>query len=236
MNAYAYIRVSTSRQEEEGMSLPVQEDRIRKFCEFKGWKVAKVFVESGATATTVDRRPALERAVQATCASKGVLVFYDLSRVARNELDAGLLARRIDDAGSHFASVTEPFDSTAVGKLMFAMMAAFAAFNSRQSGEKIALSNQRTVKLKGYRTNGPQPAGYRLEAGKRVECPREREVITTARTLAAELGYAGAATKLNDDGVKTIATLRGYKRKCRWNRQLVRDLLNKAPAGSAPHG
>lgn len=233
MKAFAYIRVSTSRQAEDGMSLPVQEERIRRFCEFKGWAVAKLFVEGGATGTTLDRRPALERAMKATCESKGVLVFYDLSRIARNEMDAGMLARRLEDASAHFSSVTEPFDSTAVGKLMFAVMAAIAAFHSRQQGEKIALTNQRTVQQLGHRTNGPQPAGYRLKSGKRVECPRELEVIHQARTLAETHGFAGTAKILHDQGVPTIACLRGYKRKSVWNRQLVRDLLVKAgtPAG-----
>lgn len=237
MQAYAYTRVSTSRQANEGLSLPEQAERINLHCQSKGWKLVRTFVERGASATKLSKRPQLERAIEAACASQGVLVFFDLTRLARNLGDAVAIERRLRDAGAHFAAVNEPWETaTPTGRLLFHFLAAIAEWDSGVKGEKIAASNRRTVSERGHRTNGPQPAGYRLKAGRRVECPRELEVISTARTLAETQGFAGAARTLHEQGVPTIACLRGYKRKSVWNRQLVRDLLTKSPAGSAPHG
>ncbi len=237
MNAYAYTRVSTTRQADEGLSLPEQADRIKAHCHSKGWKLARTFVERGASATRLSRRPQLERAIEAACVSGGVLVFFDLTRLARNLGDAVAIERRLRDAGAHFAAVNEPWETaTPTGRLLFHFLAAIAEWDSGIKGEKIAASNRRTVEELGHRTNGPQPAGYRLKSGKRVACPRELEVIEMARNLAQIEGFAGAAKMLCEQGIPTIASLRGYKRKSCWNRQLVRDLVVKAQAGSAPHG
>jgi DNA invertase Pin-like site-specific DNA recombinase len=237
MQAYAYTRVSTSRQAEEGLSLPEQAERIKLHCASKDWKLVKTFVERGASATKLSKRPQLERAIEAACASQGVLVFFDLTRLARNLGDAVSIERRLRDAGAHFAAVNEPWETaTPTGRLLFHFLAAIAEWDSGVKGEKIAASNRRTVAERGHRTNGPQPAGYHLKAGKRVTCHRELEVIETARTLSQEYGFAGAAKLLTEQGVATISSLRGYKRTSQWNRQLVRDLVIKSPAGSAPHG
>lgn len=237
MQAYAYTRVSTSRQADEGLSLPEQAERIKLHCQSKGWKLTRTFVERGASATKLSRRPQLERAIEAACASQGVLVFFDLTRLARNLGDAVSIERRLRDAGAHFAAVNEPWETaTPTGRLLFHFLAAIAEWDSGIKGEKIAASNRRTVIERGYRTNGSQPAGYQLKNGRRVVCKRESEVIEMARSLSGSLGFAEAARKLTADGIPTIATLRGYKRTSSWNRQLVRDLVVKAPAGSAPHG
>jgi len=237
MKAYAYTRVSTSRQAEEGLSLPEQSERIKLHCQSKGWKLSRTFVERGASATRLSSRPPLERAVEAACASQGVLVFFDLTRLARNLGDAVAIERRLRDAGAHFAAVNEPWETaTPTGRLLFHFLAAIAEWDSGVKGEKIAASNRRTVAELGHRTNGPQPAGFRLKNGRRVVCSREVEVIEKARTLSTELGFAEAARRLIADETPTIAALRGYKRCSSWNRQLVRDLVVKAPAGSAPHG
>jgi len=237
MNAYAYTRVSTTRQADEGLSLPEQADRIKAHCHSKGWKLARTFVERGASATRLSRRPQLERAIEAACASQGVLVFFDLTRLARNLGDAVAIERRLREAGAHFAAVNEPWETaTPTGRLLFHFLAAIAEWDSGVKGEKIAAVNRRIVAERGHRTNGPQPAGYCLKNGHRVTCEKEREVIELVRAMSSDLGYAGAAAKLNADGVKTIAVMRGYRRKGEWNRQLVRDLVTKAPAGSAPHG
>ena len=227
MNAYGYARVSTARQADEGLSLAVQQERIELFCRAKGWNLVQSFEERGASATTLERRPALERAIKAVCKDKGVLVFFDLSRLARNTRDAQEIFRRIADAGANLASVTEPFDSTAAGRLMFDIMTAFAAFDSRQKGEKIAASNRRTVREKGYRTNGVCPAGFRLEDGVRVPCEREREVIAIVRELPSSLSYAEMAGKLNAEGTPTIAALRSWKINTAWTAQRVRAILNR---------
>ena len=43
MRCAVYVRVSTEDQVREGFSLDEQEDRLQKLCEFKGYKIYKVY-------------------------------------------------------------------------------------------------------------------------------------------------------------------------------------------------
>lgn len=235
--AITYRRVSTERQAKEGLSLIAQKEQVQLYCKMRGWTIAKHFEDAGKSGRSRASRPGLQAAVKLACERKGVLVAYSLSRLARSVIDASSILVELQQAGADLAIVDMVIDTSAAsGELIFNIFSAIAQFESQQIGERIKLSNDLIVKRLGHRTNGPQPAGYRLKSGKRVECPKELEVIQQARTLAETQGFAGAAKMLHDQGVPTIACLRGYKRKSVWNRQLVRDLLVKSPAGSAPHG
>lgn len=46
---YLYIRVSTDKQEEEGYSLPEQEERLRAEAEKKGFQVVDLFADRGVS-------------------------------------------------------------------------------------------------------------------------------------------------------------------------------------------
>jgi site-specific DNA recombinase len=43
--AYLYVRVSTDEQKRKGYSLPEQEDRLLKYCEFNDIKVKGIYRE-----------------------------------------------------------------------------------------------------------------------------------------------------------------------------------------------
>ena len=44
-SAYLYVRVSTDEQKRKGYSLPEQEDRLLKYCEFNNIKVKGIYRE-----------------------------------------------------------------------------------------------------------------------------------------------------------------------------------------------
>ena len=48
--AAIYVRVSTTRQAENDLSLPDQIGQCRTYCERQGWEVVEVFSEPGASA------------------------------------------------------------------------------------------------------------------------------------------------------------------------------------------
>jgi DNA invertase Pin-like site-specific DNA recombinase len=62
MRIAAYIRVSTGRQAEEGMSLVGQLEQIKAFAERGGHQIVEVYEEAGASATD-DRRPQFQRMI-----------------------------------------------------------------------------------------------------------------------------------------------------------------------------
>jgi site-specific DNA recombinase len=54
-----YIRVSTQRQADEGISMPNQEAQLRAFCLRKDCKLVKIHSEGGYSGTN-DNRPGLQ--------------------------------------------------------------------------------------------------------------------------------------------------------------------------------
>ena len=82
MIAIGYDRVSSSRQT-KGSSLTIQKETIRQCCERHGWKLRKIFTDPGVSGKD-DNRPGLQAAIEATCKAKGILVFYDLTRLCRS--------------------------------------------------------------------------------------------------------------------------------------------------------
>ncbi len=62
MNVALYARVSTTRQAENGLSIPDQLRQMRNWCERHGHVVVKEYVEPGASATD-DKRPVFQTMV-----------------------------------------------------------------------------------------------------------------------------------------------------------------------------
>ena len=57
--AIGYVRVSTDDQVREGVSLDVQETRIRAYCEAKSWQLVSVVRDEGKSAKDL-KRPGLQ--------------------------------------------------------------------------------------------------------------------------------------------------------------------------------
>lgn len=52
-NAGIYIRVSTEDQAREGFSLGEQEEKLRQLCEYKDYKIFKVYKDAGISAKDI---------------------------------------------------------------------------------------------------------------------------------------------------------------------------------------
>ena len=235
MKAIAYIRVSTADQK---LSPSAQRERIRAFCEAKGWKLVKRFRDIGISGRTAER-PGLERALKYACRHKAVVVVYSLSRLSRSAGHAESICRRIESAGAALASCTEPIDTTtAMGRAFFGIVTVFARLESELIGERVRAVNEDTVKRLGYRTQGRQPIGWKIENGRRVPCERERALLAHVCSLVDGKSLHEVARILEASGSPTIGALRGQADTTGWTARKVLHLvkIGKAPAGSAPHG
>src|SRR3954470_19278797 len=101
--AAIYLRVSTDEQADPGLnggSLESQEARCRALCEARGLEVARVFVDAGQSAGTLDR-PALDdmRASVAT-GEVGVVVVYAVDRLSRRQADTIALLEEFEVHGA----------------------------------------------------------------------------------------------------------------------------------------
>ena len=78
------IRVSTTRQADENLSLEVQEQRIRSFVENTPKATLSLHVETQSASKSSARRSVLHDAVQEALTSQGTLVGVRIDRLSRN--------------------------------------------------------------------------------------------------------------------------------------------------------
>ena len=195
--AVLYLRVSTIGQvntaiNREGYSLPAQRDICTRHAGALGATVIAEFVEPGKSATSI-RRPELQRMLAELGALKpDYVIFYDLSRVARDEFDALWLLREITALGCKLESTQERVDATAEGMLNYTIMSGVNAFRSRNDGKKVRLGMQRKH-LEGG-TLGPARLGY-LNVRETIEDRQIASVaVDTERAPLIRMAFDLAAT------------------------------------------
>src|SRR2546428_2070681 len=97
--AIAYVRVSTTGQAEDGVSLDAQRSKIAAWCEVMGYELVQTFADEGISGHSMDKRAGLQAAVDAVCACGGAVVVYSLSRLAWNTRETPALCVRLARAG-----------------------------------------------------------------------------------------------------------------------------------------
>lgn len=223
MAAIGYIRVSTSIQAKDGVSLEAQEAKIRAWADLNGCEVGGIHIDAGLSGKRADNRPALQKAL-ADCARGDVLVVYSLSRLARSTRDTIEIAELLHKKGVDLVSLSEKIDTTtAAGTMVFRMLAVLSEFERDQVSErtKMALGHK---KAQGERV-GSVPYGYRLDgkSGKLAPEPQERAAIDHASTLKGQgLSYREIAAALVSAGHKP----RGKA----WHPQTVKNIVEAAAA------
>lgn len=226
MNAKAigYLRVSTERQANEGVSMDAQRHRISAYCEAHGLQLARCYEDAGISGRRADNRPALEKAINHACLNGGVLIVYSLSRLARSTRDAIRISDRLAKSDAQLVSLSEQIDTTsAAGKMFFRIMSVLAEFESDLIGERTrtALAYKRE---NGKRYSHHAQYGYRHDGDDLVECEEEQRVLRLMRRWRAEgASYAEIARRLNERGLRPRGT-------AVFSRQRVRKIIARMEA------
>ena len=205
MKAFGYCRVSTTEQQDEGVSLLHQQERIGAWAKANGHDLAGMFVEarSGGRA---DNRPELKKAVAAAGREGGILVVYSLSRFSRSVRDTLALADQLEKSGANLASLSESLDtSTAVGKMFFRLMSVLAEFESDQLRERTthAMSH---LRHNNKRISYKIPLGYDLASDGSTLVPNQREqavIGTIVERRGSGMTLWAVARSMAADGVPT---------------------------------
>lgn len=225
--AIGYVRVSTAGQAADGVSLEAQRARIEAAAAAAGLELTAIHADEGLSGKRADNRPGLTAALEAACRSRAVLVVYSLSRMSRSVPDTLAIVARLDKAGAGFVSLTESIDTTtAAGRMMVTMLAAFAAFERELTAERTtaALHHKRA---KGERTGGV-PFGWADEGGRLVAIPEEQAVLDRiADCRAAGLSYREIAAELTAAGILT------KQGKAVWTHTAVASIVKRAAAIAA---
>ena len=201
--AIGYIRVSTTEQASEGVSLEAQRAKIAAWAVANDYELVAIHEDAGITGTSMEKRAGLQAAIAAT--GKGMaLVAYSFSRLARSTADMLEIASGLEKKGADLVSLTEKIDTTtAAGRMVFRMLAVLSEF------ERDIISERTTTALAHKKAQGKVyaalPLGYANEAGKLVPIDEELLVVAeikdmrgqgkTLRDIADDLNQRGIVGK-----------------------------------------
>lgn len=202
----AYVRVSTEKQADKGVSLEAQEAKIRAYAELYGLELVDVVVDAGVSAKTLDR-PGLTRALgMLQGGDAAALLVVKLDRLTRSVRDLGTLVENYfdDPQGPALLSVSEQIDTrTAAGRLVLNVLGAVSQWEREAIGERTSAA-MRHMAAQGEYIGGDVPFGYRIEGGRLVAHEAEQAVIREARALRAEgLSLRAVAGRLEQRGHRT---------------------------------
>lgn len=184
----AYLRVSTDKQADKGVSLDAQRAKVEAYAQLYELELCEVIVDAGESAKTLDR-PGLQRALAMLKRREAdALLVVKLDRLTRSVRDLGQLVE------THFApgkaallSVSEQIDTrSAAGRLVLNVLASVSQWEREAIGERTATAMQHKASQGEY-TGGAAPYGFRIAAdGEHLEeIPEEQAVLSVARNLRA---------------------------------------------------
>ncbi|MBF0197146.1 MAG: recombinase family protein [Planctomycetes bacterium] len=205
-----YIRVSTTRQAEEGVSLDNQEATIKRHIKDRyGCKAVdncKVYREEGASARTgsVLTRPQFKRMlIDAKNEIINCVVVYRIDRFARSTMDFWNTYHKLESMGIAFISINNDFDTTSPeGKLQITFQASMTQYesdiNSHRTKSAISFLAQ------NGKSHGSPVVGYKRNSDGVLEIIEEQaQLIQMVFKKMTELGSAGAVLKfLNTSGYR----------------------------------
>ncbi len=235
--AVGYVRVSTSVQAEEGLSLDAQRETIKNYCDTHGLRLFKIYedVESGGKPDRIGLKEALAQRADVFV----VLKFDRLSRSIKHfcQLYEDHFASRIE-----LVAIREAIKlDSALGRALVSILLVFAQMEREATGErtKEALAHMRRSGYHigkpayGYRTvPAPDNPKYSILAER-----EDQQIVLKRIKVMAELdgqGQVEIAKVLNAEG---IIPPRGPK----WTRSLVYNLQIRAgihvqkPVRKRPH-
>jgi site-specific DNA recombinase len=208
----AYVRVSTDKQADHGVSLEAQQSKIRAYAELYALDLVEVIVDAGVSAKTLDR-PGLARALgMLKSGEAAALLVVKLDRLTRSVRDLGQLVADYFGAtnGPALLSVSEQVDTrTAGGRLVLNVLGAVSQWEREAIGERTSAA-MRHMASEGAYIGGQVPFGFRLDGEQLVQHEAEQAAIRAARELREQgLSLRAVAAGLEDRGFRT-RTGRGF--------------------------
>jgi DNA invertase Pin-like site-specific DNA recombinase len=214
MTVYAYVRVSTSRQAEDGESLDVQQRQVEGYAKMHGWSVDRVFVERGVSGSVpLEERPE-GKGLLSSLKPGDVLVAAKLDRIFRSALDALSMGKRLREQGVslHLIDLGGDVAGNGLAKVFFTIAAAFAEAERDRIRERVK-GTKEDQKARGRYLGGKRPFGFKVtEAGALEADPAEQAAITKARRMrsrgkslrAIAKALQEAGHSISHEGVKGI--------------------------------
>ena len=226
MKAVGYIRVSTEEQVREGISLEVQEDKVKKYADLHNLRLTEIIRDEGKSGKDLDRE-GIQKIIS-LCQERKVkhLIVYKLDRLTRRTLDLFTLVEEIfKPSNVQFHSITEKVDtSTAQGKFFLTIIGAMAQMERDLIAERTKEALQyKKSKLEPY---SPTPFGFDREDGHIKPNEGELKVVALMKKLRrTELSYQGIVNYLSRENIPT-------KKGRSWSKSTVCGILRNSLYGN----
>lgn len=203
--AIAYLRVSTDKQADKGVSLDAQRAKVQAYASLYDVELVGIIEDAGASAKTLDR-PGLNCALGMLRSGEAdALLVVKLDRLTRSVRDLGDLVDRFFAPGkAALLSVGEQIDTrSAGGRLVLNVLASVSQWEREAIGERTSAAMQHMA-TQGEFTGGEAPYGFRVEAGKLVAVEGEQAVLTEAKRLrSGGLSLRAVARELDRMGFQS---------------------------------
>jgi site-specific DNA recombinase len=203
---YGYIRVSTSQQADDGLSLENQRNKIEAWASLNDYLVLDVYADEGFSGRTMEKRKDLAALLEIIKTGEA-LVVYTFSRLSRSAADFLNLNRTLTAKGCQIVVIREGLDTTSPhGRFAATMFAAIAELESDVIADRI----QDSMNLKKEKGEfvGRIPYGWQLSNGPQsdlIEKPDEQTIITRVKAMRKELNSKGKETSYEDIAKKLNA-------------------------------
>jgi len=221
--AVGYVRVSTDKQADGGVSLEAQTAKVRAMADVQDAHLLEVVTDAGVSAKTL-QRPGLARVLALVRArAVDMVLVAKLDRLTRSVRDLADLLDVFAKHGVALVSVAESLDTgSAAGRLVLNVMASVSQWEREAIGERTR-DALRHKKANGERV-GTVPFGYQLgpDGVALVANFDEQRVLRLLRDLR-QTGYTlqAIADELNRQGLRT-------RRGSPWQLRTVHHLLRAA--------
>jgi site-specific DNA recombinase len=234
--AIGYVRVSTTEQAEEGVSLDAQREKIKAYAALHGLELVTIWADEGLSGSRADNRPGLQKALDQVCKQKAILVVYSLSRLARSTRDCITMSDRLGRAGADLASITEKIDTTSsMGRFFFTLMAALAQLERDQISERTTSGMGHLRKL-GRRISCHVPYGFDVAGGVKVKDGGDGEKLqpnaaeqATIESMGKQRGKGRTFQQIADHlNANSVPSKSGGK----WYASAVRSVLGRLRSGA----
>ena len=219
--AVGYIRVSTTEQAQEGISLAAQQAKIKAYCDLNDFELVEIISDAGKTGKNLNREGIQHAMHLVESQQVDALVVYKLDRLSRKTRDTLDLIERIESAGGAFHSITEKVDTkSAIGKFFLTITAAFAQMERDTISERTREALQHKQNEGQYL--GAVPFGFKLDENELRRAESEAAIVEMIKRLYNEgLTQKQIAEHLNSKEIKS-------KRGGHWYQSSVRNVLKRA--------
>lgn len=225
--AFGYIRVSTTMQSDDGISLDTQTKNIQKYCKYKHYTLKQIYSDAGKSGGSMDR-PALQELLNDISEGQFVIV-AELSRLSRNTKDALDILEHIKKKKAFLVSLNPDIDfSSPIGEMMFTILLSFHQLERKQTSERVSSNMKNLSAINQLR--GRPPFGWKFISKEEpmVKDEEQQNIISIIKDLHQQdknLSYI--CTFLNENGYnKCLCTKSTNKNNRIFYAQTIKNILS----------